>query len=334
MKATDCQQVLFTAPEQAELVAVDVNTAPLTPQEVAGSTVTSLISAGTELAGYQGLWPWTDFPAAPGYSAVFRVEEVGAEVTDVRPGDLALCMGRHTSYQRVARHEMVLLPDGLTPEVAAFARMLNVTLTTLKTTAARPADKVMVMGLGLVGHLAAKNFIRCGYQVMAVDPDPGRRRLAQQSGIHAVYPTTPLDDPQIAKQVALVLECSGHEQAFVDACAVVRKRGEVVQVATPWRQQTQLAAHEIQRAVFFNYLVIRSGWEWELPRQPDDFRPHSIWGNLATAVQWLVEGSVQVDGLYEVASPQNAQEVYHRLLNRQVEKLAVIFDWRRLHPAG
>jgi threonine dehydrogenase-like Zn-dependent dehydrogenase len=106
---------------------------------------------------------------------------------------------------------MVLLPDGLTPEVAAFARMLNVTLTTLKTTAARPADKVMVMGLGLVGHLAAKNFMRCGYQVMGVDPDPGRRQLARQSGVHAVYPTTPLDDPQIAKQVALVLECSGHD---------------------------------------------------------------------------------------------------------------------------
>jgi threonine dehydrogenase-like Zn-dependent dehydrogenase len=331
---TNVQQVLFTAREQAELVPVEANTAPLAPKEVAGTTVSSLVSAGTELAGYQGLWPWTDFPAAPGYAAVFRVENVGDEVTDVHTGDLALCMGRHVSYQRVARHEMVLLPDSLTPEVAAFARMLNVTLTTLKTTAARPADKVMVMGLGLVGHLAAKNFMRCGYEVHAVDPDPGRRQLAQESGIHAVYPATPLDNPQIAKQIALVLECSGHEQAFVDACAVVRKRGEVVQVATPWRQQTDLAAHEIQRAVFFNYLVIRSGWEWELPRQPDDFRPHSIWGNLATAVQWLAEGSIRVDGLYETASPHDAQEVYQRLSQRQVEKLAVIFDWRRLNSAG
>jgi threonine dehydrogenase-like Zn-dependent dehydrogenase len=223
---------------------------------------------------------------------------------------------------------MLLLPAGLSPEVATFARMLNVTLTTLKTTTARPADKVMVMGLGLVGHLAAKNFLRCGYTVLAVDPDEGRRRLAQESGIPAVYAAAPLDDPQIAKQVALVLECSGHEQAFVDACSVVRRRGEVVQVATPWRQLTQIPAHVVQRAVFFNYPVIRSGWEWELPHQPDDFRPHSIWGNLATALKWLADGSVRVDGLYAMALPQDAQVVYQRLLRRQVQELAVIFDWR------
>jgi threonine dehydrogenase-like Zn-dependent dehydrogenase len=186
----------------------------------------------------------------------------------------------------------------------------------------------MVMGLGLVGHLAAKNFLRCGYDVIAVDPDAGRRQLAQQSGIRSIYAATPLDDQQIAKQVALVLECSGHEQAFVDACAVVRRRGEVVQVATPWRQLTQIPAHVIQRAVFFNYPVIRSGWEWELPLQPDDFRPHSIWGNLAMAVQWLADGSIEIAGLYEMAFPQDAQAVYQRLLQRQVEKLAVIFDWR------
>lgn len=332
MNAT-CRQVLFTGQEQAEVVTVDLDTTPLGPHEVAGPTVASLVSAGTELAGYQGLWPWSGFPASPGYAAVFRVDAVGPEVTDVRPGDLALCMGKHVSHQRVPRREIVQLPAGMTPEVATFARMVNVTLTTLKTTTARPADKVMVMGLGLVGHLAAKNFMRCGYDVLAVDPDSGRRSLAQQAGIQAVYATTPVNDPHIARQVALVLECSGHEQAFVDACQMVRRRGEIVQVATPWRQQTELTAHTVQRAVFFNYLVIRSGWEWELPRQPEDFRPHSIWGNLATATQWLAEGSVSVDGLFEVASPADAQAVYQRLLHRQVEALAVIFDWRRLPPA-
>lgn len=321
-------QILFTSREQAELTAFEPDPAPLGPREVAGHTLVSLISAGTELAGYQGLWHWSEFPATPGYASVFAVETVGNAVEDVQPGDLALCMGRHRSYQRVQQEELVPVPPTLSPAQATFARMMSVTMTTLTTTVARPGDKVLVTGLGLVGHLAAKNFARCGYDVIAVDPLESRRRIARQSGIEDVRPTVPLDDLAVAQKVALVLECSGHEQAFVDACNVVRKRGEVVQVATPWRRQTDRLAHEVQRAVFFNYVVIRSGWEWELPRQADDFRPHSIFTNLATAVKWLAAGSVRVDGLYTTAAPQEAQTVYQQLLHRQSERLAVLFDWR------
>jgi len=328
MSTASDTEIVFTAPEAAESRSLMRDPAPLGPNEVAGRTRASLISTGTELAGYQGLWHWSDFPLQPGYAAVFEVEAIGAAVTDLQPGDLAFCMGRHRSYQRHPRAEVVPVPPGLTPEIATFARMMNVTLTTLMTTAARPPDKVVVTGLGLVGHLAAQNFARCGYTVYAVDPAPARRAFAVQVGLSRVFATVPLDDPAVAKQVALVLECSGHEQAFLDACNVVRRRGEVVQVASPWRQLTDLPAHAIQRAVFFNYVDIRSGWEWELPRHADDFRPHSIFANLATGLQWLAEGSVHVDGLYTTAHPQDAQEVYQQLLHGRAERLAIVLEWR------
>ncbi|HXF60593.1 MAG TPA: zinc-binding alcohol dehydrogenase [Caldilineaceae bacterium] len=321
-------QILFTAPGQAEYRTLDLPFTPLGPQEVAGHTLVSLISTGTELAGYQGLGQWGAFPLTPGYAAVFTVEETGQEVSDLRPGDLAFCMGRHRSYQRMPRAEVIPLPARLSPEEATFARLMSVTLTTLITTKARPPDKVLVTGLGLVGHLAAKNFARCGYTVYACDPDPARRAIAQANGISHVLPAVPLDDPALAKQVALALECSGHEQALLDACNIVRKRGEVVQVAAAWRRQTDIPAHEIQRAVFFNYVDYRSGWEWELPHHAGDFRPHSIFGNLTTALQWLAEGSVRVAGLYAMAEPQDAQQVYQKLLHGQVERLGVVLDWR------
>jgi threonine dehydrogenase-like Zn-dependent dehydrogenase len=323
-------QVVFTRREQAELLDLPVSAEPLGPNEVSGRTVATLISAGTELAGYQGLWRWAEFPITPGYAAAFTVEAVGSEVTDLKPGDLAFTMGRHCTLQRANRADVVPVPAGVTPEMATFARLMNVTMTTMTHTNARPGDKVIITGLGLVGHLAAKNFIRCGYDVYGVDTNPARRAMAEAGGIAQVLSAVPLDDPAMARKVALVVECSGHEQAVLDACKVVRRRGEVILVAAPWRKQSDVSAHEIQHQVFFEYVDLRSGWEWELPHHAETFRPHSIFGNLATCLRWLAEGTVSVDGLYTTMRPQDVQAAYQGLQNGSAQRLAVVLDWREV----
>jgi NADPH:quinone reductase-like Zn-dependent oxidoreductase len=244
--------VTFTAREQAELLPLERDEKPLAPDEVAGRTLATLISAGTELAGgYLG----QRFPSRPGYAAVFRVESVGQEITDVKPGDLAYCMGKHQSYQRVTRERLLPVPAGLIPaelmpERAVFARLMGVSMSTLTTTRARPPAKVLVTGLGLVGHLAAKVFERCGYEVTACDPSPVRREFAVRGGIERVLPAVPVDDPEYARQVALVVECSGHEQAVLDGLKVARKRGEVALVGAPWVRRTDLTAHDLLHQIF------------------------------------------------------------------------------------
>jgi len=160
----------FTATEQAQLVETQPDPKPLGPHDVAGRMVKSLVSPGTELAGYQGQWTYARYPLTPGYAAIFRVTDVGSEVTDLKPGDLAFAMGGHQSYQRARREHVVPLPHGLAPEAAPFARLMCVSMSTLTTTTARPPAKVIVTGLGIVGHLAAKVFASCGYDVLAVDP--------------------------------------------------------------------------------------------------------------------------------------------------------------------
>lgn len=318
--------VTFTARERAELVPAEPDEAPLGPREVAGRTLATLISAGTELAdGYLG----EQFPRRPGYAAAFEVQEVGAEVTSVQPGDLAFCMGRHQSWQRAPEDRVLAVPAGLPAASATFARLMGVTMSTLTTTTARPPEPVLVTGLGLVGHLGARIFDRCGYQVAACDPDARRREIAIRAGILRVVATMEeLGD--LAGRVGLALECSGHEQAVLEACQVVRKRGEIALVGAHWRQRADVTAHEILRLVFFNYIVLRSGWEWELPLQPTDYRAGSIFGNYRAALDWLADGRIQVDGLYSLVSPGDAQQAYQDLLHQRSERLAVVFDWAAL----
>jgi threonine dehydrogenase-like Zn-dependent dehydrogenase len=318
--------VRFTAPERAELLEEPARDEPLAPDEVAGRSLVSLVSAGTELASYRGLIG--SFPKGSGYAAVFEVEEVGGEVTDLSRGDRVFCAGNHRRLQRHKRSRVARVPEGLEPERAVLCRMMGITMSTLVTTTARPPDLVLVTGLGMVGLLGAQIFAECGYRVIACDPVAERRELAGRCGLGDVRERVPLDDDSVCGEVSLVLECSGHEAAALDGCRVVRRRGEVVLVGVPWERKTDIPAFDLLDVVFHKYAVLRSGWEWEVPRDREDFRAGSLFDNYRAAMKWIAEGRVMVDGLTEARSPRECQEAYQDLLQSRCRGLSILFDWR------
>lgn len=318
--------ISITSKEHAEFVPVAAPEA-LGANEVRGPTVCTLISPGTELAwNYTG----TSFPSFPGYAAVFAAADIGAEVKGVSKGDLLFCMGGHRSFQQVEACAARRVPGELPPEKAVLARLMGVSMTTLMTSAARPGDRVLITGAGPVGFLAAQMFALSGYEVLLAEPDAVRRRQVEQAGIRSVFARAPFEDSSIAGTVALVVECSGHEQAVLDACRVVRKRGEVVLVGVPWRRQTEVFAHELLSLVFHKYVVLRSGWEWELPHHAADFSPHSIHTGLDTALRWLADNRIRTEGLIARADPRDAQRAYQDLLQRRADGLFTVFDWTRI----
>ena len=137
-------------------------------------------------------------------------------------------------------------------------------------------------------------------------------------------------DAEIAKQATLVVECSGHEQGALDACNMVKVRGEVVLVGVPWQRKTALYSHDLLHAVFHNYVVLRSGWEWEIPpSETFRFQHHTLRKNFETSLRWLAEGSIYLDGLCAMVDPRDCQEAYQNALHHKTEGLFTIFDWGR-----
>lgn len=319
------RQIAFTASQTAQAVDVPDLSGPLKPDEVRGRAICSLTSPGTELNwAYLG----KNFPAYPGYATVFTVEEVGSEVQDLQPGARVLGQGSHREQQQASRKDVAVLPDGLAAERAVFARLAGVTMSTLNTTTAHPPARVLVTGLGPVGNLAAQVFTACGYRVTSVDPVEARRESARQAGLKDVRASVSDGPADLVDQVALHVECSGHEQAILDGCRCVRKRGEVVLVGAPWKRRTDIYAAELFHVVFHRYVVLRSGWEWEVPMHPRDFAGNSIMENYAAAFDWLLDGRLRVDGLASAYAPSRAQEVYDGLLAQSLPTPAALFDWR------
>ena len=296
---------------------------PLTPDRIRSRTLCTLVSPGTELACcYQG----EKFPSVSGYAAVCEVLEAGGEAREFSAGDTVFCMRPHQSLQCSKRDWTWKVPKGLPPEVALLSRLMNVSMTTLVDTSARPGDKVLVTGLGPVGYLGAELFRASGYEVTVCDPDERRLRMARERGYERAF--RDLADAAPGEDFALVLECSGREEAAVEGARRVRRKGEVVLVGVPWRQRAEINVFRLLEPVFHRYATVRGGWEWSLPQVGDDNHPYSIRRNLDLCLDWLAKGLVRHEGLSRVFDPKDCQAVYQGHLYGTHEHLFSIFDWR------
>ncbi|MGG1660273.1 zinc-binding dehydrogenase [Brevibacillus sp. NRS-1366] len=325
------QAVAITDHQKAELIEWEDPGKP-GEGEVIGELIVSLISPGTELERfYFGSPPYPQFS---GYSAIMKVTEIGPGVNQIKTGDLLYFMGRHIRKQKVKVENTLPLPSGLSPYEAVIARLIGVSWTTLITTSARPGDRVLVLGLGPVGHLTAKLFALNGYIVTGYDPDPERRELLKGSGVAEIIDSLPVptvnssaEYDKLEGRYELVLECSGREQGVLDGVKLVCRGGEVVMIGLPWRRYGDVQAQALLDVIFRRYVKLRSGWEWEIPLHAGELQPHSVFGNYKTALRWLMEGKFQLEGLIRKVSPEKSSEVYRALANREIRELFVEFDW-------
>ena len=90
---------------------------------------------------------------------------------------------------------------------------------------------------------------------------------------------------------------------------------------------TDIPAHTLLHAIFHKYAVVRSGWEWEIPTTPSPFSPVCIRDNLATALRWLADGSIDVGDTITVHKPSDAEQTYRKLSAKELPGLFVVFDW-------
>lgn len=319
--------LMAVAKKTVELVPEEVNLdQELEEYNIAGTTLYSLVSAGTEINGYyENVFDWP-YPIGMGYSAVFRVEKVGAKVKDFKPGNIAFTSGLHSSWQDVSSKTAVKVPEGMAPQEALFARMAGISLATLGVTNVRPPENVMVIGLGCVGLLAAQYYARCGYHVIAIEPNEARREMAKGLGVLEAY-ASQKDAAAYEKKIGLVLECSGVESTVVDAADMVRPCGEISVIGVPWKQYSDASAFSLLNKVFYNYVHIYSGWEWQIPTEPQEYNGNSGIANYRFAMECLAKGETKVTGMYEIRSYTDGQAIYDDIYNKKTKAISQIIKW-------
>ncbi len=330
----ECLRVVFRSPLVVELESFTLDGSPIEAHEILVRTQTTLISPGTELALLQGKLAFEGdappvFPMHTiGYANISTVLEAGPE-TNVHPGDRVYTMGNHASHARldVRRSLCVPVPAGLANESAVFTRLATVSMTTLITTLARAGDSVAVVGLGLVGNLAAQVFQASGMAVNAFDLSAHRREIASQAGVKAVHDGDSM--ARFSQRHRLIIEATGSARALANCIDMAAPGGEIVMIGAPWGgEANSVPSSELTRLIFYRFLRLRSGSEWEIPRLPQPLAPGSNTQNSVTALDWLARGRIEVRPLItHHIGPAGIPGAYQGLLEQPDTFLGVVIDW-------
>jgi predicted dehydrogenase/threonine dehydrogenase-like Zn-dependent dehydrogenase len=123
---------------------------------------------------------------ALGYSAAGVVVEVGEGVSEFQVGDRVACAGAgyaaHAELLSVPKNLCARLPDAVEFESGAFATLGAIALQGVRLAEPTLGESVVVIGLGLIGQLAAQLLRANGCRVFGVDLDASKVETAKSLG--------------------------------------------------------------------------------------------------------------------------------------------------------
>jgi threonine dehydrogenase-like Zn-dependent dehydrogenase len=226
---------------------------------------------GSDLWPYRGIQPVSS-PAAMGHEYCGFVEEVGRDVTAVKPGQFVIgsffasdntcphCRhGYQTSCQRFepvvgaqAPHMRVPLADGtlvatrdvpdtdMIPSLLALSDVMGTGWFAADAANVKPGATVVVVGDGAVGLLGVLSAKQLGAErIIAMSRHESRQKLAREFGATDIVADRGDEGVERIKQLTngvgadSVLECVGTQESMLQAIKATRPGGSVGYVGVP-----------------------------------------------------------------------------------------------------
>jgi propanol-preferring alcohol dehydrogenase len=249
----------FDAPLVIEEVAV--------PRPERGQILVKVAACGvchTDLHAAHGDWPVKPNPPfIPGHEGVGTVAAVGAGVTHVKEGDrvgvpwlysacghCVHCLGgwetlcesqQNTGYSINGSFADYVIADpdyvGHLPAGSDFAEIAPVLCAGvtvykgLKVTDTKPGDWVAISGIGGLGHMAVQYAVAMGLNVVAVDVDEAKLRLAERLGAALTVNARETDPAAFVRKsiggAQGVLVTAVSTRAFAQAMGMARRGGTI-----------------------------------------------------------------------------------------------------------
>lgn len=191
-----------------------------------------------------------DQPVPLGYSnAGFVIESA---VPELRPGDRVVSNGPHAEVVLVPKNLCAKIPDGVTSEHASFTVVGSIALQSIRLLAPNIGERIVVVGLGLIGLLAVQLLRANGCQVLGVDLDSGRCEEGRHCGIEVVDLSTGADPVTAASAFScgngvdgvIITASAKSNEPIHQAAQMCRKRGRIVLVGVVGMQLSRSDFYE------------------------------------------------------------------------------------------
>ncbi len=249
-------------------------------------------------------------PIPLGYCQAGRVLDAG-RVEWARVGQRVISNGPHAEVVSIAQGMCAEIPDGVGDEAATFTPLASIALQGINLLDLHPGDKVIVMGLGLIGQLAVRILRTLGCEVMGFDPSVDRRRIAEPFGAQVVPPSNDAVAAALSwteghgVRGVLITASTSSNELVSQAARSCGLRGKVVLVG--------VVGLQLNRADFYNREII---FQVSCSYGSLDVRsPNSAQKNFRQVLDWMAKGRLSVADLITHRSRFTAAPAAYAALN-------------------
>lgn len=287
-------------------------------------TAYTSISAGTERMLLDGRMPHPalSFPVVPGYETVGQVVQVGKKVSPDLLGQWVYVGGARCfkgvnaawggqSEYITAEAERVVALNGMPPDKGVLLALSATALHGLHVAQVRSSDRVLVLGQGIVGQLAARLVRLMGAAHVAVLDRVGIRLAVSQADLIIDVSKESLEEAMGGERIDVVIEATGSMAALTSALPLLANHGRVLLLGYYEHINIPYAPMFMREA---QILVAR---EW-------DFGPD---GDLPRTRDMLTSGELNVDGLLTHRVPLERIQAAYRLALEDPSCLKVVVEW-------
>ena len=259
-----------------------------------------------------------------GYSSAGTVLDTGG-LAEFHVGQRVACAGagraNHAELVSVPGNLACAVPEGLTLQNAAFGAIGAIALQGVRRAEPTLGERVVVVGLGLLGLLTVQLLRAAGCRVVGVEPVESRRALAAELGAEL----TPVADAD-----AVIVTASGNDDSIVnDAVRMLRPKGRVVPVGDVGLGLERGPLYEREADVLISTSYGPGRYDASYEEAGIDYPlPYVRWTagrNMEEFLRLVADGAVRLDPLVELELRiERAAEAYAAIAGESPPLAAVL----------
>lgn len=140
------------------------------------------------MATYRKVMNKLDSLSPLGYSLVGEIIETGAEVNDLKVGDIVACGGagyaNHAEVNYIPLNLCARIPEGVDLRSASFATIASIAMQGFRQTQSQIGENVAVIGLGLLGQILVQIIQANGCRAYGFDISAKKCETARKNGAY------------------------------------------------------------------------------------------------------------------------------------------------------
>ena len=172
------------------------------------------------MTAYNAAMRSLDMPLPLGYCCAGEVIDVGEGVSDLQVGDMVACGGggfaNHAELVSIPRNLSTKVPADVDLRHASFCTLGSIAMQGVRISKATIGERIVIIGLGLVGLITAELLKAAGCSVFGVDMDESRVAFAEEGGF---CKATTRNNPKLQSLIDDFTENNGADSIIITAAA-------------------------------------------------------------------------------------------------------------------